>query len=98
MKIKSKVRGGPRGCGGGTPQLPNVQIPLRSNAPCGLTFRGFLGSAQACEGGNASGVGEGEAGGSAAFWAAPFSASGGAIRRLAGAPRSARLVEWFFDN
>lgn len=30
MKIKSKVRGGPRGCGGGGPVSPDVAIPLRS--------------------------------------------------------------------
>jgi hypothetical protein len=32
MKSKSKVRGGPRGCGGGGPVSPDVAIPLRSTA------------------------------------------------------------------
>jgi hypothetical protein len=41
MKIKSKVRGGPRGCGGGIGSpLPNVAIPLRSIASGDLTDRG----------------------------------------------------------
>jgi hypothetical protein len=47
MKIKSKVRGGPRGCGGAGSPLPNTDIPLRSVASSGLAGRDHPGESRA---------------------------------------------------